>query len=51
MKNVFNESMKILDGKVDFILHSIGMSLNVRKDKTYDNLNYDKLDCRTVETI
>jgi enoyl-[acyl-carrier protein] reductase I len=28
-------------GKIDFILHSIGMSPNVRKKLTYDNLNYD----------
>jgi len=28
-------------GKVDFILHSVGMSPNVRKGRTYDDLNYD----------
>ena len=28
-------------GKVDFILHSIGMSPNVRKGKAYTDLNYD----------
>lgn len=28
-------------GKIDFILHSIGMSPNVRKKFTYDELNYD----------
>lgn len=28
-------------GKIDFILHSIGMSLNVRKKREYTNLNYD----------
>ena len=28
-------------GKIDFILHSIGMSPNVRKKLTYDALNYD----------
>lgn len=28
-------------GKIDFILHSIGMSPNVRKKKPYTNLNYD----------
>jgi len=26
---------------LDFILHSIGMSMNVRKDRAYDDLNYD----------
>jgi enoyl-[acyl-carrier protein] reductase I len=30
-------------GKVDFILHSIGMSPNVRKGKEYTDLNYDWL--------
>ncbi|MCO4820255.1 MAG: SDR family oxidoreductase [Bacteroidetes bacterium] len=28
-------------GKVDFILHSVGMSLNIRKKKAYTGLNYD----------
>jgi len=28
-------------GKIDFVLHSIGMSPNVRKKLTYDKLNYD----------
>jgi len=28
-------------GKVDFILHSVGMSPNVRKGRSYDDLNYD----------
>ena len=28
-------------GKLDFVLHSIGMSPNVRKKLTYDKLNYD----------
>jgi enoyl-[acyl-carrier protein] reductase I len=30
-------------GKIDFFLHSIGMSMNVRKSLPYDNLNYDFL--------
>jgi enoyl-[acyl-carrier protein] reductase I len=30
-------------GKIDFILHSIGMSLNVRKGRDYTNLNYEWL--------
>jgi len=38
---VINRSMEVLGGKVDFILHSIGMSPNVRKGYTYDKLNYD----------
>jgi len=38
---VFEESMRILGGKVDFVLHSIGMSLNVRKKRVYNDLNHD----------
>ncbi|MGB0838521.1 MAG: enoyl-ACP reductase FabI [Chitinophagales bacterium] len=41
LKNLFEQSMDILDGKVDFVLHSIGMSPNVRKKRAYTNLNYD----------
>ena len=41
LKHVFEESMKILGGKVDFVLHSIGMSLNVRKKRLYNDLNYN----------
>lgn len=28
-------------GKIDFIVHSIGMGVNVRKDRPYEDLNYD----------
>ncbi len=35
------DSMDILGGKLDFILHSIGMSINVRKGKSYTDQNYD----------
>ena len=38
---VLQRSIEILGGKVDFILHSIGMSPNVRKGLPYDALNYD----------
>ncbi len=41
---VFSESVKILGGKIDFVLHSIGMSPNVRKKRTYDDLDYDMLE-------
>lgn len=40
---VFKESLEALGGKVDFILHSIGMSPNVRKKRTYDDLDYNML--------
>ncbi len=41
LENLITESMKAMGGKIDFILHSIGMSPNVRKGLTYDRLNYD----------
>ena len=41
LENVIAKSMEILGGKIDFILHSIGMSMNVRKGRNYDDLNYD----------
>jgi len=41
LKNLLEKSMEILGGPVDFILHSIGMSLNVRKGRTYDDLDYN----------
>ncbi|MFA6403694.1 MAG: enoyl-ACP reductase [Salinivirgaceae bacterium] len=40
IERLINESMQLLGGKVDFILHSIGMSPNVRKGLSYDDLNY-----------
>ncbi|WP_027419704.1 enoyl-ACP reductase FabI [Crocinitomix catalasitica] len=41
IENLFDEALKILGGKVDFILHSIGMSINVRKGRDYTDQNYD----------
>lgn len=43
LEEVFKQSMEALGGKVDFVLHSIGMSPNVRKKRTYDDLDYDML--------
>jgi len=41
IEQVFIKSMEFFNGKVDFILHSIGMSPNVRKGIPYDDINYD----------
>jgi enoyl-[acyl-carrier protein] reductase I len=41
IENVFKKSMEILGGQVDFVVHSIGMSPNVRKHREYDDLDYD----------
>lgn len=43
LKVVFEESMKALGGKIDFVLHSIGMSPNVRKGIPYDDTNYSNM--------
>ncbi|MGM0479868.1 MAG: enoyl-ACP reductase FabI [Bacteroidota bacterium] len=40
IENLIESSMEHLGGKLDFILHSIGMSPNVRKGKHYTNINY-----------
>jgi enoyl-[acyl-carrier protein] reductase I len=36
-----DQSQEILGGKIDFVLHSIGMSPNVRKGKHYTGLSHD----------
>lgn len=41
LEEVFNKSMEFFDGKVDFVLHSIGMSMNVRKKRVYNDLDYN----------
>ncbi|MBN2616302.1 MAG: SDR family oxidoreductase [Bacteroidales bacterium] len=43
LMHVFERSMEVLGGKVDFVLHSIGMSLNVRKKRVYSDLEYSYL--------
>ncbi|MDI9356971.1 MAG: SDR family oxidoreductase [Chitinophagaceae bacterium] len=39
--NLIQKSTDVLGGKIDFILHSIGMSTNIRKNKSYGELNYE----------
>jgi enoyl-[acyl-carrier protein] reductase I len=41
LKNLFQKSIEHFGGSFDFILHSIGMSLNVRKGKHYTEMNYE----------
>lgn len=43
LEMVFQRSMDVLGGKIDFVLHSIGMSPNVRKKRLYDDIDYDLL--------
>ena len=41
LEKLYTESMTHLGGKIDFVLHSIGMSVNIRKNIPYTELNYD----------
>ncbi len=41
LENLFSKSQEILGGKIDFVLHSIGMSVNIRKNVPYPESNYD----------
>ncbi|MFV8346400.1 enoyl-ACP reductase FabI [Flavobacterium sp. ZB4P13] len=41
LEYLVDQAMEILGGKIDFVLHSIGMSVNVRKGNHYTNQNYD----------
>ncbi|MDO4728464.1 MAG: SDR family oxidoreductase [Bacteroidota bacterium] len=41
LENLINKAQEILGGKLDFVLHSIGMSVNVRKGNHYTEQNYD----------
>lgn len=41
LEMLINATTEKLGGKLDFVLHSIGMSPNVRKGISYDNINYD----------
>jgi len=41
LTHLFTRSQEILGGKIDFVLHSIGMSVNIRKKIPYTELNYE----------
>jgi len=41
LENLFEKTADHFGGKIDFVLHSIGMSPNVRKGKHYTETNYD----------
>ena len=41
LENLVEKAVEILGGKIDFVLHSIGMSVNVRKGNHYTSQNYD----------
>ncbi|RNC89848.1 MAG: SDR family oxidoreductase [Allomuricauda sp.] len=41
LENLVSKSMELMGGKLDFVLHSIGMSINVRKGRHYTDEKYD----------
>jgi len=41
LTTLFTKSQEVLGGKIDFLLHSIGMSVNIRKKIPYTESNYD----------
>ncbi|MEM6396394.1 MAG: SDR family oxidoreductase [Bacteroidota bacterium] len=41
LEQLFQKSEEVLGGKLDFVLHSIGMSLNVRKKRDYTDVKHD----------
>ena len=41
LTNLFTQSQEVLGGKIDFVLHSIGMSVNIRKNIPYPEANYE----------
>lgn len=43
LQNLVDQTLEHFGGKIDFVLHSIGMSVNVRKGKPYTDLNHDWL--------
>ncbi|MCH2046216.1 MAG: SDR family oxidoreductase [Saprospiraceae bacterium] len=40
LEKLIDEATETLGGKIDFVLHSIGMSLNIRKNRKYTDLQY-----------
>lgn len=41
LEKLYSKAIEVLGGKLDFVLHSIGMSPNIRKGRQYGDLNYD----------
>jgi enoyl-[acyl-carrier protein] reductase I len=41
LEDLIDKSVEILGGKIDFVLHSIGMSVNVRRGNHYTNQDYN----------
>lgn len=41
LHSLLTQTMNILGGKIDFILHAVAQSPNIRRKRTYDTLNYN----------
>ena len=40
LENLIDKSLEYFGGKIDFVLHAVGMSPNVRKNIPYENIDY-----------
>ena len=43
LENLVDQAVEILGGKIDFVLHSVGMSPNVRKHIPYEGIDYNNM--------
>lgn len=48
LRNLFTKSVEYFGGPVDFVLHSVGMSMNVRKGNLYTQLSHE-LEYKTLD--
>ena len=48
LENLVDKATEVFGGKIDFVLHSVGMSTNVRKRIPYENIDYNNM-MRTID--
>jgi len=48
LQNLLEESQRLLGGKIDFVLHAVAMSENIRRHREYDDVNYNYF-LRTID--
>lgn len=48
LENLVDKALEYFGGKIDFVLHAVGMSPNVRKNIPYENIDYNNL-LKTVD--
>ena len=49
LKTLFEQAQKLLDGKIDFVLHAVAQSMNLRRHKAYEEANYTYFQ-QTIDT-